>query len=145
MNQRFYSLDVFRGATVCLMILVNNPGYLATYLSTIKTCALARTYSHRPRFSVLFICRRKCNGFCDAEAGSRRGCSFLEKNYKKIHFDFFDRAFSKLVAIYKMGIREACNCDIGLIRIHPKMAFEFWVCYSELPYAIFLRRYLFIT
>src|SRR5690606_17451249 len=23
---RFYSLDVFRGATVCLMILVNNPG-----------------------------------------------------------------------------------------------------------------------
>lgn len=24
--QRFYSLDVFRGATVCLMILVNNPG-----------------------------------------------------------------------------------------------------------------------
>ena len=26
MNQRYYSLDVFRGATVVLMILVNNPG-----------------------------------------------------------------------------------------------------------------------
>ena len=26
MNQRYHSLDVFRGATVCLMILVNNPG-----------------------------------------------------------------------------------------------------------------------
>jgi predicted acyltransferase len=26
LNKRFYSLDVFRGATVCLMILVNNPG-----------------------------------------------------------------------------------------------------------------------
>jgi len=26
MNQRFYSLDAFRGATVALMILVNNPG-----------------------------------------------------------------------------------------------------------------------
>lgn len=26
LTQRFYSLDVFRGATVCLMILVNNPG-----------------------------------------------------------------------------------------------------------------------
>src|SRR5689334_130469 len=26
LNQRFYSLDIFRGATVCLMILVNNPG-----------------------------------------------------------------------------------------------------------------------
>jgi predicted acyltransferase len=26
MNQRFYSLDIFRGATVCMMILVNNPG-----------------------------------------------------------------------------------------------------------------------
>src|SRR5215207_7275044 len=26
LNKRFYSLDVFRGATVALMILVNNPG-----------------------------------------------------------------------------------------------------------------------
>jgi predicted acyltransferase len=26
LTQRYYSLDVFRGATVCLMILVNNPG-----------------------------------------------------------------------------------------------------------------------
>jgi predicted acyltransferase len=26
LNQRYFSLDVFRGATVCLMILVNNPG-----------------------------------------------------------------------------------------------------------------------
>jgi predicted acyltransferase len=26
LNSRYYSLDVFRGATVCLMILVNNPG-----------------------------------------------------------------------------------------------------------------------
>jgi len=26
LNQRYYSLDVFRGATVALMILVNNPG-----------------------------------------------------------------------------------------------------------------------
>src|SRR5215471_13537276 len=26
MKPRYYSLDVFRGATVCLMILVNNPG-----------------------------------------------------------------------------------------------------------------------
>ncbi len=26
MNQRFYSLDVFRGATIALMIMVNNPG-----------------------------------------------------------------------------------------------------------------------
>lgn len=26
MKERFYALDVFRGATVCLMILVNNPG-----------------------------------------------------------------------------------------------------------------------
>ncbi|HSK11859.1 MAG TPA: DUF5009 domain-containing protein [Phnomibacter sp.] len=26
MKERYYSLDVFRGATVALMILVNNPG-----------------------------------------------------------------------------------------------------------------------
>jgi predicted acyltransferase len=31
MKQRYYSLDVFRGATVCLMILVNNPGSSHVY------------------------------------------------------------------------------------------------------------------
>src|SRR5438045_651818 len=31
MNKRYYSLDVFRGATVCLMILVNNPGSSFVY------------------------------------------------------------------------------------------------------------------
>jgi predicted acyltransferase len=31
MKQRYYSLDVFRGATVCLMILVNNPGSSQVY------------------------------------------------------------------------------------------------------------------
>lgn len=33
MNQRYYSLDVFRGATVALMILVNNPGSWAHVFS----------------------------------------------------------------------------------------------------------------
>ncbi len=33
MNQRYYSLDVFRGATVALMILVNNPGSWANIYS----------------------------------------------------------------------------------------------------------------
>ena len=36
MNQRFYSLDVFRGATVCLMILVNNPGSWANIYAPLK-------------------------------------------------------------------------------------------------------------
>jgi predicted acyltransferase len=31
LNKRYYSLDVFRGATVCLMILVNNPGSSFVY------------------------------------------------------------------------------------------------------------------
>jgi predicted acyltransferase len=31
MTQRYYSLDVFRGATVCMMILVNNPGSSHVY------------------------------------------------------------------------------------------------------------------
>ena len=33
MNERYYSLDVFRGATVALMILVNNPGSWANIYS----------------------------------------------------------------------------------------------------------------
>ena len=36
MNQRFYSLDVFRGATVALMILVNNPGSWAHIFSPLE-------------------------------------------------------------------------------------------------------------
>lgn len=39
MNQRFYSLDVFRGATVCLMILVNNPGSWAHMYAPLKHAA----------------------------------------------------------------------------------------------------------
>lgn len=36
MNQRYYSLDVFRGATVALMILVNNPGTWAHMFAPLK-------------------------------------------------------------------------------------------------------------
>lgn len=36
MKQRYYSLDVFRGATVALMILVNNPGSWATIFPPLK-------------------------------------------------------------------------------------------------------------
>ncbi|GAA4788276.1 heparan-alpha-glucosaminide N-acetyltransferase domain-containing protein [Olivibacter ginsenosidimutans] len=36
MNQRYYSLDVFRGATVALMILVNNPGTWSYAFSPLK-------------------------------------------------------------------------------------------------------------
>lgn len=36
MNQRYYSLDVFRGATVALMILVNNPGSWSNIFPPLK-------------------------------------------------------------------------------------------------------------
>lgn len=36
MNKRYYSLDVFRGATVCLMIMVNNPGSWAFAYAPLK-------------------------------------------------------------------------------------------------------------
>src|SRR5690606_7399466 len=36
MRQRYYSLDVFRGATVALMILVNNPGTWSHMFSPLK-------------------------------------------------------------------------------------------------------------
>ena len=39
MNQRYYSLDVFRGATVALMILVNNPGTWGHIFSPLKHAA----------------------------------------------------------------------------------------------------------
>jgi predicted acyltransferase len=39
MNQRYYSLDVFRGATVALMILVNNPGSWSHIYSPLEHAA----------------------------------------------------------------------------------------------------------
>src|SRR5438034_11022791 len=36
MNQRFYSLDIFRGATVAFMILVNNPGTWSSIYSPLE-------------------------------------------------------------------------------------------------------------
>ena len=39
MKQRYYSLDVFRGATVCLMILVNNPGSWSHIYGPLKHAA----------------------------------------------------------------------------------------------------------
>lgn len=39
MNQRYYSLDVFRGATVALMILVNNPGTWSYMFAPLKHAA----------------------------------------------------------------------------------------------------------
>ena len=36
MNKRFYSLDIFRGATVALMILVNNPGSWSNIYGPLK-------------------------------------------------------------------------------------------------------------
>jgi predicted acyltransferase len=39
LNQRFYSLDVFRGATVCLMILVNNPGTWSNIFAPLEHAA----------------------------------------------------------------------------------------------------------
>ena len=39
MNKRYYSLDVFRGATVALMILVNNPGNWAHIYSPLEHAA----------------------------------------------------------------------------------------------------------
>ena len=39
MNQRFYSLDVFRGATVAFMILVNNPGSWSHIYSPLEHAA----------------------------------------------------------------------------------------------------------
>jgi len=36
MKQRYYSLDVFRGATVALMIMVNNPGTWSSMFAPLK-------------------------------------------------------------------------------------------------------------
>ena len=65
-SARYYSLDVFRGATVALMILVNNPG---TWSAIYPPLEHAKWHGCTPTDLVFpfFFCGRKCYDFCDSQ------------------------------------------------------------------------------
>ena len=103
MKERFYSLDVFRGATVCLMIMVNNPGSWAHIYAPLRSFAMAWRYANRSRFSIFSFCRGKCICICNAAATNCRAFSFLEKGYQKNFINIHYRVVVKLDALCKMG------------------------------------------
>jgi hypothetical protein len=71
MTARFRSLDVFRGATVALMILVNNPGTWSAIYPPLAHALLARLDAHRPGVSVLPVRGGQRAGAGDAGAAGR--------------------------------------------------------------------------
>ena len=100
-KQRYYSLDVFRGATVALMILVNNPGTWAHMFAPLKHAAWL--YAHGFGVSILFICCWKCDGVCDSQITRCGTDRILAESDKKNVIDFCHRPIFKLVAICAMG------------------------------------------
>ena len=76
MQPRLASLDVFRGATIAAMILVNNPGTWDAVYPPLQTRRLARVDLHRPDLSVLPLDRRRRDDLSfarRAEHGDSRG------------------------------------------------------------------------
>ncbi len=45
-NRRNLALDVFRGITVCFMIIVNSPGTWEIAYSPVIACTVARVYTN---------------------------------------------------------------------------------------------------
>ena len=71
LNQRFYSLDVFRGATVCLMILVNNPGSWGHIYAPLEHAPWHGLTPTDLVFPFFFVCSWKCHGIRNAKIGGR--------------------------------------------------------------------------
>ena len=103
LKQRYYSLDVFRGATVALMILVNNPGswsYIYAPLKHAPWHGITPTDLVFPFFlfavgnAMAFVMPRL------EKAGDR---VFWRKVIKRSLLIFAIGLFFELVAIFTMG------------------------------------------
>lgn len=71
-KERLTSLDVFRGITIMLMTIVNNPGSWGGHLSSIGTRPVEWMYSNRFSFSFFHFYNGNCSAFCNAKQNIRR-------------------------------------------------------------------------
>ena len=134
MNQRFYSLDVFRGATVALMILVNNPGSWGHIYPPLEHASWHGCYTNRFGFSFFFICRWQCHGFCNAQTGSCRRKYFLEKVIKRTLLIFFIGLFLNWFPFIKYN-DAGQHCSANLLKTSAYLVY----C-NALPSVIFLHQ-----
>ena len=64
MKKRYLSLDILRGLTVALMIVVNNPGSWGNIFPPLRHAEWdGWMYADRPGVSIFSILRRNINGF----------------------------------------------------------------------------------
>ena len=66
-SSRILAIDILRGITIAGMILVNNPGNWGAHICTIRTCRMERNDTHRPCFSVLYVCHGNVYLYCHEE------------------------------------------------------------------------------
>ncbi len=77
-KERFLALDVFRGMTICLMIIVNTPGNGATTFAPLEHAHWNGFTPTDPCISFIHVCRRQCDEFCHAplERNEYRRCTW---------------------------------------------------------------------
>lgn len=66
-KERLTSLDVFRGITIMLMTIVNNPDSWGGHLSSIGTRPVEWMHANRSGFSFFHFYNGNCRAFCNAK------------------------------------------------------------------------------
>jgi predicted acyltransferase len=102
LNQRFYSLDVFRGATVCLMILVNNPGTWAHIYSPLEHAPWHGLTPTDLVFPFFLFAVGNALAFIMPKLEAGGAAAFWKKVLKRSLLDLWDRPVPYMVAICKM-------------------------------------------
>jgi predicted acyltransferase len=82
-HQRFPALDVFRGLTICLMIVVNTSGDSSVTFAPITACQMERLYANRSCISLFLIRRRKCMSFVMNKWKDKTTAEVLGKIFKR--------------------------------------------------------------
>ena len=102
MNQRFYSLDVFRGATVALMILVNNPGTWSFIYPPLEHAPWHGCTPTDLVFPFFLFAVGNAMAFVMPKLETAGEKTFWYKIIKRTLLIFFYWYFLKLVSIYKV-------------------------------------------
>ena len=89
MNNRFYSLDIFRGATVALMILVNNPGSWSHIFSPLEHASWQGCTPTDLVFPFFLFAVGNAMAFVIPKLQEKSASVFLKKIFKRSIIIFF--------------------------------------------------------
>src|ERR1035437_10614028 len=103
MKQRFYSLDVFRGGCVALMILVNNPGSWSHIYSPLEHAPWHGATPTDLVFPFFLFAVGNALAFVMPRLEAAGGGGFLGKNLKKNFLFFFFCFLLYLMPFFQWG------------------------------------------